>query len=421
MLHVHDTRTRSRRPFETLEAGKARMYVCGPSVYDRSHVGHARSYVAFDVVKRWLLAKGYDVEHVQNFTDIEENISKRALANGEPPLAYADRYIRVFFEEMDALRIVRATHYPRVSQNTERIIEIVKELLDRGLAYKVECRDGACDVYYDTSKDPTFGSLAGASLDDLVVAGAKEAGERRHPADFALWKSREDWGIAWDSPWGRGRPGWHIECTAMAIGHLGPTLDLHGGGLDLVFPHHESEAAVGRAWTGKEFSRHWLHNGFVTVTGAKMSKSKNNFVTLREALAGRDPEAVRAYLLSTQYRAPFDFDAAAIKPWEGRLAEARRAIDALAARASGAPAPNAAVDDARGRFVEAMDDDFDTPRAIEAAFDVVRWAAGRGSQATPAEAARALDFLRNAADALGLFWTLERRFARSRAPAATTA
>lgn len=403
---VHNTRTRQVEPFETKEPGHVRMYVCGPSVYDDAHLGHARSYVAYDVMKRAFKAWGYRVTHVQNFTDIEENITRRAKEAGVAPLAYAQRIIERFFEDMDALRVQRADHYPRVSESTEDVLRIVEDLCARGIAYEVDCSgrphtpEGACDVYFSVEAVDDFGELVGMDVEGLTVNRPTDKGDRRNPLDFALWKTRDDWGVTWDSSFGPGRPGWHVECAAMALKHLGPDFDLHGGGLDLVFPHHESERAIARAWTGQRYCNHYLHNGFVTVGDEKMSKSLGNFVTVRQLLERHDAEVLRAFLLSAHYRAPLNYDDDAIAAAGARVARWRERAARLRDAAGGAT-PGAlprGVAKAQAGFEAALADDFrfgGALDALDAAFEAA-------APLREADAAAALAWLREAAGIVGL-------------------
>jgi cysteinyl-tRNA synthetase len=356
------------REKQTLETGDRTvgMYVCGPSTYDHAHVGHARSYVAFDVLRRVLEFRGHDVHHVMNFTDLEKAIADDAREAGEDMVAYADRYVDSFLEDMDALGVLRAHDTPRVSDYVDEIQEASARLLETGQAYE----EGG-SVYFDTSTASGFGDLVGQDPDDLVVEEAEDPEERRHPHDFALWKATDDWGRTWDSRWGPGRPGWHVECTVMAQDHLGASFDVHGGGLDLVFPHHEAERAVGRALTGEEYARFWLHNGFVTMGHEKMSKSTGNFVQVREIRDAFDPGALRAYLLSEPYRATVDHDPDAMEAWSDRYAGWRETVDGLPLPEPGeGPPPEEAgsgvVGKRRRAFHEAMADDLDTGRALGA-------------------------------------------------------
>ncbi len=317
-LKLHNTKSRTLETFEPPADGIVRLYVCGPTVYDRSHLGHARSYVFYDSMKRALRHFGWPVKHVQNFTDVEESIAKRAAESGEEIVDFASRFIGYFLEDMDRLFVIRADAYPRVSEHIDDILAINKDLAKSNAAYMVDCGDRGCDLYFDTSRAPAFGSLVGQRLED-IVADRPEQGDRRSPADFALWKSTDDWGTTWPSKWGNGRPGWHVECTAMAIKHLGPTIDIHGGGLDLIFPHHDSEQAIGETWTGKPYSRFFVHNGFVALEDTKMSKSLGNVVRVETLLKDHDAEAVRAHVLSVHYRDTLHYGEGALKEWEARV------------------------------------------------------------------------------------------------------
>lgn len=409
-LHVHNTLTHKLEPFTPKEPGHVRMYVCGPSVYDESHLGHARSYVAYDAMKRYFLARGLRVTHVQNFTDVEENVTARAREHGMEPLQWATFLIGRFFDDMDKLRILRATHYPRVSEHIEDIQRIAAALVKNGRAYAYDCGckedQLICDVYFDAHKTSDYGALIGTSVEELAVElPMREQGDRRHPLDFALWKSRDDWGITWPSPWGDGRPGWHIECTAMATKYLGTDFDLHGGGLDLVFPHHENERVIGEAASGERYCRHYLHNGFVTVGTEKMSKSLGNFVTVKDLLSKHDPQVLRAFLLSQHYRAPLNYDESGIAAVEARVArwDAQLAnVQRLARSAAPAAALSAPVCEARDAFWAALEDDFHFDRALTA----LDLALERAQSLDPQQAAATLVFLREAARATGLLWSL---------------
>ncbi|RMF90236.1 MAG: cysteine--tRNA ligase, partial [Methanobacteriota archaeon] len=277
-LKVYNTASRKKEEFKPVEEGVVRMYVCGITPYDHSHVGHARSYIAFDFIRRSLEYLGYTVRYVQNFTDVDDKIIERAKAEAVDPIELSRRYAEEYLMEMDALGVKRADSYPRVSEKIPLIIEMVEGLIQRGAAYVV---DG--DVYLDVSCKKDYGSLSGQDPGDLKAGARVEVGRHKHnPLDFALWKRAKPGEISWPSPWGRGRPGWHIECSAMSMEELGPTLDIHGGGQDLIFPHHENERAQSELYTGRPFCRYWLHNGLVTVKGEKMSKSLGNFITIKE-------------------------------------------------------------------------------------------------------------------------------------------
>ncbi|MEA3200642.1 MAG: cysteinyl-tRNA synthetase [Thermoplasmata archaeon] len=408
-MRVHNTKTNSLQELVPQEPGHVRMYVCGPSVYDESHLGHARSYVAYDAIKRVLRAKGLRVTHVQNFTDVEEHVAERAARAGMAPLAYASMIIEHFFRDMDALRILRADHYPRVSEHIPDIVRIVEGLKEKRVAYRFDCGprphvigDG-CDIYFDVTRFPDYGALVGANVEELTVERPEKMGDRRNPLDFALWKSRDDWGVTWDSPWGIGRPGWHVECAAMSTKYLGFGFDIHGGGLDLVFPHHENERAIGEAYAGTTYCQYYLHNGFVTVGNEKMSKSLGNFVTVREMLERHDAEVVRAFLLSAHYRAPLNYDEKSIQAAEARVGRWRDAIAHVRYEAHGhrpAAALAAPVCTERDAFWAALDDDFHFGRALDAIDRALEAALTmRGDQA-----AAALACLREMGQTLGVLW-----------------
>ena len=396
-----NTRTHAVEPFVTREPGVVRMYVCGPSVYDEAHLGHARSYVGYDAMKRTLQAMGHRVVHVQNFTDVEENVAARAARRGMAPLDYASMLIGRFFEDMDALGVARADHYPRVSEHIPDILRIIERLEDADVAYRVDCGprghiQKGCDIYFSVEKAPGFGELIGTTVDELTVERPEKAGDRRNPLDFALWKSRDDWGVTWHAPWGEGRPGWHVECTAMSTKYLGMGFDIHGGGLDLVFPHHESERAIAEALHGERYCTYYLHNGFVTVGAQKMSKSLGNFVTVKDMLARHDPEVVRTFLLGCHYRAPLNYSEEDVALAEARVARWREGVASLQAKAKGrdGPAPRA-----RAAFWAALEDDFRFDRALDA-IDAAFAEAG--------DPDGTLAFLREAARAMGVLWSVEK-------------
>ena len=307
MLRLHDTLSGEKKPFETLEEGKAKVYVCGPTVYDYAHLGHARCYVVYDVLVRHLRARGFEVKYVRNITDIDDKILARAEANAEDPATLAARFTAAYQEDMRRLGNADPDVEPKVSEHLPQIFAMVQTLIDKGHAYEA---DG--DVYFAVETFEGYGKLSHRDLSKMEAGASgrldeEKASRKRHPADFALWKSASQ-GVGWDSPWGRGRPGWHIECSAMSTAHLGPTLDLHGGGLDLVFPHHENEIAQSECATGQAFARHWVHNGFVEVDKTKMSKSLGNFFTARELFERVEPEAIRYFMMTVHYRAPLNLD-----------------------------------------------------------------------------------------------------------------
>ncbi len=365
-LRIHNTLTRALESFVPLEPGHVRMYVCGMTVYDFCHLGHARSMVAFDVVQRWLRACGLRVTYVRNITDIDDKIIKRALDNGETIRALTDRMIDALHQDADALGIERPTHEPRATDYVPQMLGIIGQLEERGLAYRVP--NG--DVNYAVRKFPGYGKLSGKSLDEL------HAGERvavldgkDDPLDFVLWKSAkstEPADVKWDSPFGPGRPGWHIECSAMSCEMLGTTFDIHGGGADLQFPHHENEIAQSEGATGQPLAHVWMHNGFINVDNEKMSKSLGNFFTIRDVLKSFDAETVRFFVVRSHYRSPLQYS-------DAHLNDARASLKRLyTALASVPPAPISldwSVPEA-ARFKAAMDEDFGTPEAVAVLFDL---------------------------------------------------
>ncbi len=371
MVTIYNTLAGKKEPFHSISPKTVRMYVCGVTVYDYCHLGHARSALAFDVIRRYLEHSGYTVEFVKNFTDVDDKIIKRANEQGVPCETVTAKFIDAYYEDMGRLGIRPAWKEPKATEHMADIIQLVERLIQKGMAYQV---DG--DVYFQVEKYPAYGRLSKRRLEDLQAGARVEVDDRkRHPMDFALWKSSKPGEPSWDSPWGPGRPGWHIECSAMSIRHLGETFDIHGGGMDLIFPHHENEIAQSCGATGKEFARYWIHNGFVQVNQEKMSKSLGNFFTIREIFEKSEwPEAetgeiLRYFLLATQYRSPLDFSDQSLK-------EAKKAVDGfydLFKRLNEPQAGERTIADKRLReskercrasFDEAMDDDFNTPVAI---------------------------------------------------------
>ena len=372
MLRVYNTLTGNKDRFDPLLPGKARMYVCGVTVYDYCHIGHARSALVFDVLRRYLEYSGFVVEFAKNFTDVDDKIIKRAQEQGVTCEQITDRYIQAYYEDMEKLGVRRATLEPRATEHIPDIVSLVGRLIEKGIAYGVEG-----DVYFQVDRYPAYGRLSKRKLNDLQAGARVDVDERkRHPMDFALWKSSKPGEPSWDSPWGPGRPGWHIECSAMALRHLGDTFDIHGGGMDLIFPHHENEIAQSCGATGKEFARYWVHNGFVQVNQEKMSKSLGNFFTIREIFAASEwPDSVtgemlRYFLLSTHYRSPLDFSDQIVRETKGALNGFYDLFERL-----NEPAPKQGAADqpmgevitrTREAFAEAMDDDLNTPNALAA-------------------------------------------------------
>ncbi len=382
-LVVYNSLTRRKEEFVPLTPGRVNLYVCGPTVYDHAHIGHAKTYVAFDVIVRTLRTLGYKVRYVQNITDVghlldsgEDRVTSRAARERVEPMELVETYTRSYFEDMDALGVVRPDISPRASGHVPEQIELIKTLLEKGHAY-----EAAGSVYFDVRSFPEYGKLSGRRLDEQEAVGRVEAREeKRNPEDFALWKRAEPEHILrWPSPWGWGYPGWHIECSAMSRKYLGETFDIHGGGIDNIFPHNECEIAQSEAAHGLPFARYWLLAGSLTVDGVKMSKSLNNFLTIRDALRRYRPEAIRFFILSGHYRNPVDFSETALegaqRGWE-RLTSPLRLLEDL--RHSGDPPEG--TDDAflqvleehKAAFLEAMNDDFNTPVALSVLFDLSR-------------------------------------------------
>jgi cysteinyl-tRNA synthetase len=379
-IQLYNTLTGQKEPLQTLEPGKVRFYACGPTVYNYFHVGNARMFVVFDTVRRYLEYRGYEVRYVQNFTDVDDKIIQRAIETGSDVRSVANHYIQTYFEDADALGIRRATVHPRVTECIPDIIRFIQDLIDAGHAY---VRGG--DVYFDTSSFPEYGKLSGQSPEDMRAGFRIEVNEQKEdPTDFALWKGAKPGEEFWDSPWGPGRPGWHIECSVMSQKYLGDQIDIHGGGRDLVFPHHENEIAQSESHSGKWFARYWMHNGTLNINGEKMSKSLGNFIMTRDLLAKRPARAVRFFLLSAQYRHPLNYTEEAMDQAEQALERIDRSLRNLAHRkqtleqAPQVPQPDdkqeqeAEAAKVREQFVTAMDDDFNTADGISALFEGVR-------------------------------------------------
>ncbi len=397
-MKLSDTLTGEKRDFAPA-GDTVRMYVCGVTPYSSAHVGHAMSYIVFDVLHRYLEFRGFTVRRVQNFTDIDDKLIDRAAQEGATVEALAEKHIAEYFEDMAALNVREADVYPRATQEVPKIIEVISGLIDSGHAYA-----SGGDVYFRVRSAADYGKLSHRSLDSMRAGARIEPGvEKEHPMDFALWKSAKAGEPAWESPWGPGRPGWHIECSAMALRYLGESIDIHGGGQDLVFPHHENETAQSEAFTGaRPFAAFWLHNGLLNLDSEKMSKSLGNLVTIRDALASYSADAIRLSVLNAHYRSPGYYSDEALGGAERAAARLRQAVAAPAN--AGAPERLDGAS-ARERFTEAMDDDLNTPQALAALFDLARdinRASSEGRDATEAQAA-----LRELTGVLGL--TLEQR------------
>ena len=367
-LRVYNSLGKKKEHFEPLVPGKVRMYVCGPTVYDSCHIGHARSVIVFDVIVRYLKAKGFDVTYVRNFTDVDDKIIDKANQLGIDSQEVAERFIKEFNEDMDALNVERATIEPKATEHISQIIQFIEKLIKKGFAYRING-----DVYYSVEKFKEYGKLSGRRLEDMEAGARVEIDERKHnPFDFVLWKSSKPREPAWESPWGKGRPGWHIECSAMSNEYLGETFDIHGGGKDLNFPHHENEIAQSEAIFGKPFVKYWIHNGFVNIDQEKMSKSLGNFLMIKDVIKTYHPEVVRLFLLSNHYRSPIDFT-------DQAMVEARSGLDKIYTFLERAEEKIGLISDQDvetgdcwQRFSEAMDDDFNSARGIGILFDTVR-------------------------------------------------
>ncbi len=378
-IMVSNTLTRRKEPLAPLEPGRIGMYACGPTVYNFIHIGNARPFVVFDVVRRYLQYRGYIVRYIQNITDIDDKIIAKANEEGIAASAVAEKYIRYFFEDIDALGVGRADYHPRATDLIPEMIALIEKLLENGYAYRT---DG--DVVFEISKFGKYGQLSHQNLDELMEGVRIEADPRlHHPLDFALWKAAKPGEPSWDSPWGKGRPGWHIECSVMSSKYLGDTFDIHCGGHDLIFPHHENEIAQSQAATGKDFAKVWLHNGYINISGQKMSKSLGNVTLVRELLKNNKPEAIRHFLLSAHYRRPLDFDEGSLAESESALQRIYTAINKAERQASllekrpvksgsGEVSLEEIQNTLVAEFEEAMDDDFNTPKAMAAFFDMVR-------------------------------------------------
>jgi len=405
MIRVYNTLTRKKEDFETLEPNAVRLYVCGVTVYNDAHVGHAMSALVFDIIRRYLEYRGYKVKHVMNFTDVDDKIINRANKLGEDPLKLAERYINDYAQNLADLNILPATVNPRVSGTMPLIIKFIEGLIQKGHAYAAS--NG--DVYFHVISDDDYGRLSGRKLDDMQAGARIEVGEQKtHPMDFALWKAAKPGEISWDSPWGKGRPGWHIECSAMNLAELGEQIDIHGGGNDLIFPHHENEIAQTECYTGKPFARYWIHNGMLQLGGEKMSKSLGNIVSINEFLSKRDADVMRILVLNGTYRAPLLFndetlDAAekAVERLKSGLRPASASAKGLAVEAASALA--ASSDSAKANFTSAMDDDFNTAGAVAALFELIKAVnTARDNGATNEELKSAQATLRELTSVLGL-------------------
>lgn len=376
-IQIYNTLTRKKEPFVPIVEGKVSMYVCGPTVYNYIHIGNARPVIVFDTVRRYLEYRGYDVKFVSNFTDVDDKIIAAANKLGEEVGELTERFIDAYFEDVTALGCTKADEHPRVTDHIEDIIEFVQVLIDKGYAYASQG-----DVYFRTKKFETYGKLSSQSTDELIVGARIEAGEKKEdPLDFVLWKAAKEGEISWESPWGNGRPGWHIECSVMARAHLGDTMDIHAGGRDLMFPHHENEIAQSEAMTGKPFANYWMHNGYINIDNEKMSKSLDNFVLVNDIRKKIDPKVLRFFILSVHYRHPVNFSEELVNQARTGLERITTAYQNIRYRLeTSADLGDQSdvwlhkIDNVQKEFVTAMDDDFNTANGIAAIFELTRLA-----------------------------------------------
>ena len=392
-MRLYNTLAGKTQDFVPVDSNCVKMYVCGVTPYSSTHVGHALSYVVFDVLRRYLEYLGYQVRHVQNFTDVDDKIILRAQEQGIGAEELAEQFIQDFFRTMDALNVQRAHVYPRATQEITPIIATIKDLVDKGYAY---CAAG--DVFFRVNRSQGYGKLSHRTLDGMIAGARVEVDQHKeHPMDFALWKGARPGELAWDSPWGPGRPGWHIECTAMATTYLGESLDIHGGGQDLIFPHHENEIAQSEASTGREpFSRYWVHNGLLQLGDDKMSKSLGNLISVEDALGSYSPDSLRLYFLSSHYRSPLQFSGEGCAAMERSAERLRHALD----RNSSGEGEPLTGEGYQQRFLEAMDDDLNTPRSLAVLFDLARDI--NRAQDSSRRVSEAQDTLRHLGGILGL-------------------
>jgi cysteinyl-tRNA synthetase len=368
-IKIYSTLSRKKEEFKTLEPGKVSMYVCGPTVYDKAHVGHAMSALVFDVVRRYLEYRGYEVRHVTNYTDVDDKIIQRAAVEGVDSIEVAERYINEFARHLKDLNILPASKYPRATEEINNIVESVADLVDKGFAYPV---DG--DVYYRVERFPDYGKLSGRKLEDMEAGFRIDVDTRKeHPLDFALWKAAKPGEPSWPSPWGPGRPGWHIECSVMSHSCLGEQIDIHGGGNDLIFPHHENEIAQSEAMHGKQFASYWMHNGMMQLSGAKMSKSVGNLVTIDSFLENYEANVLRMMVLNSSYRGPLTFNEETIEHAQKALKRLRSALKpALPQEGWKGDGLEESARMVKESFLLAMDDDFNSAGALGHIFDFVK-------------------------------------------------
>jgi len=374
-LKIYNTLHSKKEVFSPLKDNEVRMYVCGVTLYDELHLGHARAAVVFDIIRNYLEYKGYRVNYVTNFTDVDDKMIQRAKQLGTTIFDLAEKFINEYFNQMQRLGVNKANHYPRATQHIKEIIDLIKLLEKRGFAYRVNG-----DVFFRVKKFPNYGKLSHQSLKELVAGARIEVNEKKEePFDFALWKKAKEKEPSWESPWGKGRPGWHIECSSMAMKYLGESIDIHGGGRDLIFPHHENEIAQSEAATGKTFANFWIHNGLVTMNGEKMAKSTGNFLTLAKALEKYSGEVIRYFLLSSHYRSPLNYSENSLREASSSLNRVYSLLNRIKEETSGTtfrkekiPPIVSQFEELSNKFIQAMDDDFNTPMALSEIFEIVK-------------------------------------------------
>ena len=405
---IYNSKTRKKEELVTIQPGKVGIYACGPTVYDYFHIGNARPFIVFDVLRRYLEHRGYEVKFVQNFTDIDDKMIRRANQEGITVKELGDRFIQEYYQDAAALGIRKATVHPRATEHIGDIIKLVKTLQNKGFAYEVNG-----DVYFDVKKNAAYGKLSGQNMDDLEAGARIDVDDVKHnPADFALWKAQKPGEPAWNSPWGLGRPGWHIECSAMSMKYLGETFDIHCGGKDLLFPHHENEVAQSECATGKPFANYWMHNGFINIDNEKMSKSAGNFFTVRDILKEYAPEDVRMFMLSAHYRSPVNFSRDMIAQAHASLQRLYTARDRMAFLMDNAASKDMTdaeqqlmvkLQESTARFDAAMDDDMNTADAMGALFEIVKEANVTLNENSSREALeKTLSTLQSLCDVLGI-------------------
>lgn len=403
MLRLYNTQTRKKEEFQTIEPDKVRMYVCGPTVYDNAHVGHAMSALVFDIIRRYLQYCGYKVNFAMNFTDVDDKIINRANAKGVDPFELAEGYIQDYKDHLNDLNILPATVNPRATEpkTMKQILAMIEGLIEKGYAYAVEG-----DVYFRVHKDDDYGKLSGRKLEEMQAGARIAVGDiKENDADFAIWKNAKPGEPAWETPWGSGRPGWHIECSAMCLHELGESIDIHGGGNDLIFPHHENEMAQSESFTGKPFSRYWMHNGMLQLSGEKMSKSIGNLVTIKDFLADHEGDVMRMLVLNGNYRSPLAFTDESIAAAENGIKRLKSAFRPATVNAAGTDteALSAKTEATQAAFTETMDDDFNTAGALGYLFELVRLVNSvRDAGATDDQLQTAQKTLRELTGVLGL-------------------